>query len=275
MSPAVARMLTPHGLMAAPYEAESLADAVRYEPHDGVYTVTNTFNRFQVLKWTAHLDRLEDSAQRAGIALHLDRRALGAALHDMISSTDWPEVRFRVTVPQDTPDTLILTIEPFQPQPEAVYTQGVRCITLPDSARVNAAAKTTGWMHDREQHALPPGIYTGLLLDADGHILEGVSSNFYAVLAGALWTAGSGVLPGIAQQMVLEVAPEILPVERRPIHVSDVERISEAFISSSSRGIVPVVKIDGIGIGAGQPGDYTLRLRAAYAARMRDLLERL
>jgi branched-chain amino acid aminotransferase len=261
--------------MNALYQAESLADAVRYEPHDGVYTVTNTFNRFQVLKWTAHLDRLEDSARRAGIPLYLNRVKLGAALHDMISMTDWPEVRFRVTVPQETPDTLILTIEPFQPPPEEVYTRGVRCITLPDSARANAAAKTTGWMHDREQHALPPGIYTGLLLDAEGYILEGVSSNFYAVLAGTLRTAGSGVLPGIAQQMVLEVAPGILPVERTAIHVAEVEQISEAFITSSSRGIVPVVEIDGIGIGAGEPGAYTLLLRAAYAAQVERLLETL
>ncbi|MEZ4667072.1 MAG: hypothetical protein R3E39_03985 [Anaerolineae bacterium] len=62
MSPCTINVLTPDGLLPANYSADSLADAVQYEPHDGVYTTTNTFNTTQVLKLEAHLDRLEDSA---------------------------------------------------------------------------------------------------------------------------------------------------------------------------------------------------------------------
>jgi branched-chain amino acid aminotransferase len=275
MSPCKIALLDSSGLHPADYQAESLADAARFEPHDGVYTVTNTYPRMQVLKLDAHLDRLEDSARRAAIPLRLDRPRLRAALRQMIEQSAFGEVRFRITVPRESPERLILSIEPFHRHPPEIYSTGVRCITLPDSARQNAAVKSTGWMHDREQFQLPAGIYTGLLLDHEGHILEGTSSNFYAVLEGQLWTAGTGALPGIAQQIVLEVVPPILPIRRDAPRQQDIPRMAEAFITSSSRGIVPVIEIDGIIIGGGQPGPKTRALQDAYAAWVSAHLEAL
>jgi hypothetical protein len=80
--PCLIRLLTPDGLKPVDYRAESLADAARYEPHDGVYTITNTYNTFQVLKLDGHLDRLENSAGLAGIPLALDRGAAGGTAPD-------------------------------------------------------------------------------------------------------------------------------------------------------------------------------------------------
>lgn len=275
MSPCTINILTADGLQPAPYTADSLADAVQYEPHDGVYTLANTFNTTQVLKLDAHLDRLEDSARRESIGLKLDRPALRKALRQMIEQAGYGDVRYRITVPRDNPAHIILSIEPFSGFPPDIYANGVRCITLPDSARPNPAAKTTGWMHDREHFALPPGIFTGLLLDNEGYILEGMSSNFYAVLNGELRTAGAGVLPGIAQQIIFEIAPGILSLKREAVHVRDIPHFSEAFISGSSRGIVPVVEIDGITLGDGHPSAKTRALREAYAGWMKTHLEEL
>ncbi len=275
--PAYIRLLTPVGLQPAPYAADSLADAVRYEPADGVYTVTNTCHLTQVLKIDAHLDRMEDSARRAEIPLMLDRARLRAALRQMIQDAGFGDVRFRVTVPRQTPDHLILTLEPFVPPAPEVVHAGVRCITAPDSARQNAAAKTTGWMHRRKQFAdaMPPGIYDTILQDQQGYLLEGLASNFYAVLGDELRTAGSGVLPGIAQQIVFEVAPELLSVRREAVHVSAIPRLQEAFITSSSRGIIPVVEIDAVRLGDGTPGERTRALQALYNAWVQRHLEEL
>lgn len=275
MSPALIRVLTPDGLQTVDYSARSLAEAAQYEPHDGVYTITNTYQTFKVLKLDAHLDRLEDSARREDIALKLDRPRLRAALRQMIAEANYGDVRFRITVPRDRPDHFVLTIEPFHKTSAEIYANGVRCVTLPHSARHNPAAKTTGWMHNREAFTLPEGIYTGLLLDDDGHILEGTSSNFYAVLGGELRTAGEGALPGIAQQVVFSVAQGIIMVNRKAVHVRDIPRLSEAFITSSSRGIVPVIEIDGNCIGAGQPGEKTRTLQQAYNAWVESHLEEL
>jgi branched-chain amino acid aminotransferase len=269
-------ILTPDGLQPAAYTADSLADAVQYEPHNGVYTLANTFDGGKVLKLDAHLNRLEDSARRVNIPLQIDRPALRKALHRMLEQSGYKDVRYRITVPHDTPDQIILSIEPFSGHPAEIYQNGVRCVTLPPKvARANPVAKTTGWMHDRDSVAMPPGIFTGLLLDEQGNILEGTSSNFYAILNGELRTAAEGVLPGIAQQIIFEIAPDILPIKREAVNVRDIPRFSEAFISGSSRGIVPIVEIDGITLGDGKPGVLTQKLREAYAVWLKDHLESL
>lgn len=266
MSSCFIRILTPQGLEPVAYTAASLSEAERFEPHDGVYTVTNTFSGGLVLKFDAHLDRLEDSAARAGIPLQLDRSCLRAALREMIAASGFEDVRFRITVPAEQPDSLILTLEPFRPLPPETYERGVRCITVAGSARHNPTVKSSGWLHERRhiEAALPEGIFTALLLGENDEILEGTSSNFYAVLDGELRTAGSGVLPGIAQQIVFAVAGPIIAVKQIPITVHDLPRCSEAFITSSSRGIVPVIEIDGCPIGEAVPGSITRSLRAAY-----------
>ena len=264
--PTLIRLLTPAGLQTVDYAANSLAEAAQHEPHEGVYTVANTFERTKTLKLDAHLDRMEDSAARAGMALRLDRARLRAALRQMIEQADFGDVRFRITAPQAQPDRLILTIEPYQPPSEALVQTGVRVITVADSARHNPNAKTADWMHDRAQieRSLPEGVYTALLCDAQGFILEGVSSNFYAIIQGELRTAGHGVLPGIAQQIVFAVAQSILPCRREPIHRDALPSLDEAFLTSSSRGILPIVQIDDHIIGMGKPGAKTMALRAAY-----------
>lgn len=275
--PTLIRILAPDGLQTVDYTAESLADAVQHEPLDGIYTVANTFNTYDTLKLEAHFDRMEDSARRQHIPLNLDRQAVRNALRQMIDEANFGSVRFRVTVPKDKPTHLILTIEPFSPPSEAWVARGVRCITAPNSARHDAEAKTTDWMHTRKTlaDAMPEGIYDTFLLDAQGDMLEGLGANFYAIMDGELWTAGEGVLKGISQQIVFEIAPNILPLRKEAPHLSQIVNFSEAFLTSSSRGIIPVVEIDGIQIGAGVPGGYTRKLRTAYQEWLNVHLEAL
>jgi branched-chain amino acid aminotransferase len=266
--PAHVKIWTADGLHDAPYSASSLADAAQHEPDSGVYTVTNTWQTDHVLKLDAHFDRLEDSAARQQIPLQLDRRAIRAALREMITAADWGNSRFRVTVPKATPERIILTIEPFTPPSRDLIENGVRCITAADSARHQAEAKTTGWMHARKklQAAMPEAIYETFLLDANGFLLEGLSSNCYFLLDGELRTADIRVLKGISRQIVFEVAPSIMPLRPDAAHISQIPQMSEAFLTSSSRGIIPVVEIDGLTIGDSTRGTYTARLRAAYDA---------
>lgn len=274
MSPCLIRALTPHTLEPVACAAGSLAEALPHEP-DGVYTIASTFRRTQVLKLDAHLDRMEDSALREGIPLRLDRARLRAALRQMIEEAGYAESRFRITAPRGQPDRLILSLEPFSPPGPEIIARGVRCATVPGLARRNPAAKTSDWAHSRSQAALPPGIYEGLLLDAAGAILEGFSSNFYAVLDGELRTARTGVLPGVAQQIVFEVAPQVLPVRREAARLDEVPRMAEAFLTSSSRGVIPIVEIDGQRIGDGAPGPHTQAIRARYDAWVAAHLEEL
>jgi len=277
MSAAYIRVLTPDGLKAVDYTAASLTDASQYEPDDGIYTVTNTYNTFQTLKFDAHLDRMEDSAQRSDISLKLDRPRLKATLRAMIADADMGDVRFRITVSRAQPDQFIITLEPYNPPAKTLIEDGARVMTVPNSARHDASAKTTDWMHQRKaiSAAMPDGIYDAILLDADGYMMEGLGANFYAIHEGVLRTASEGMLPGIAQQIVFEVAPAILQIEKKPVHQDDITDLQESFITSSSRGIIPVVEIDGHQLGDGTPGPLTQQLRAAYIAWVDDHLEDL
>jgi branched-chain amino acid aminotransferase len=276
MSPCLIRFLTQDGLQPADYQADSLTDAAHHEPKDGVYTVTNTYNVYQTLKLDAHLDRLEESARRAGMELTLDRAYLRLTLRQMIDEFGEGDVRFRVTAPHD-PGHLIISMEPYAPPVSDVYQKGVRCVTVPNGARSNPIVKSTGWMYIREELRSNLGldVYEAILLSGNGDMLEGTSSNFYAIMNGSLHTANEGVLAGISRQVVFDVAPAIVPLRYTPVNVHDVPNLSEAFITSSSRGIVPVVKIDDLSVGSGIPGRITKALQRDYTIWVQNHLEAL
>lgn len=259
-------ILTAHGVHPTPYEASSLAEVAAKEPN-GVYTVGRTFRRDHTLLLDDHLDRLEQSAHLVGITIRLDRPALRKALRGLIEQTDYADSRFRITIPHDQPDSLYLAIARYEGVPPDIVQHGARCVTV-SIQRTNPAAKTTEWVHQRQAsiEALPIGVYEGLLTNEAGAILEGMSSNFYAVMDGELRTASEGVLAGIAQRIVLKIAPEVIALRPLPITIRDLPFVEEAFITSAGRGVVPVIMINQQVIGAGEPGKLTLAIRALYEA---------
>lgn len=275
--PTYIKRLTPNGLYDVNYTADNLKSAAENEPKDGIYTVTNTYNITQTLMLDAHLDRLEDSAQRENISLQYDRAKLKATLRQMILDSGFGDVKFRVTVGRAQPDELILTLEPFTPPDPELIKQGTRCITSSAGTRQNPSAKTTDWIHDRKalEDAQPDGIYDTFLLSPDGYLLEGLGSNFYAILDGELRTAGEGVLAGISQKIVFEVCEAILPLNKKAVHIDDIPNFEEAFLTSSSRGVIPIIELDGIPIGTSIVGEKTKQLRNTYQAWMTEHLQEL
>jgi branched-chain amino acid aminotransferase len=257
-------ILTPHGIEPTPYVAASFAEAASHDPL-GVYTIGRTYQRDHVLLWDDHLDRLANSAALEGITLNLDRTALRDTFRQLIAQGGYPESRFKITVPKEPPQHLILAVEPYKPVPAEIIANGARVVTV-HRTRPNPAAKTSAWMRDRQSTVenFPAGIFEGILTNDAGELLEGTSSNFYVVVNGTLRTAVDGVLEGISRRTLLKVAGDVLPLDLHPVKLTDT--LDEAFLTSAGRGIVPIVEIDGRTIGTGKPGTYTLRLREAYEA---------
>lgn len=257
-------ILTPRGLIDAPYSVQSLSEAETFEP-SGVYTTGRTFNRVYALMFDEHLNRLEESARLAGIAAHIERSVLRRALRVLIDRAGYAESRFRLTIPRNAPDQMIISLEPFAGVPPEVVENGVRVATL-GLARHDPVIKSTDWMAERKQAAPmgQPGIYEGILVSPAGELLEGTGSNFYAVMDGKLYTAGEGVLNGITRRAILKIAPDMLPVELRPVNKSELWALEEAFLTSASRGVIPIVMIDEQIIANGRPGVQTMWLREAY-----------
>ena len=268
-------ILTAHGLESTAYGASSLAEAAVYEP-SGVYTVARTYKRDHVLLFNEHMDRLEQSARLVGLIVKPDRVALRRALKQLVDQSGNAESRFRITIPQKAPEQLILSVEPYKPVPPDILQHGARLATV-YQARTNPIAKTTAWMIERQPatQALPLGTYEGLLVTPDGTILEGLSTNFYAIKNGVLRTAGAGVLPGMAQRIVFKVAEGVIALDRTPVTVTDLPAVSEAFITSAGRGVVPVIQINDTIIGDGVPGTNTITLQNRYNAWAEAHLESL
>ncbi len=249
---------------AAELQVGSLSELARLEPA-GVYTVARTYHGDRAVMLDAHVRRLEESARLEAIPVQLDREALRAGLRRLLAQAAFPEARFRITVPSQQPAPILLAAEPLPTATAALRQDGVAVATV-HITRANPRAKSNVWIAAREQAAarLPPGIYEGIVLSEQDELLEGFSSNFYAVADGELRTSEQHMLYGIARRIVLEVAAGLLPLRLEPVRRGDVGGLSEALLSSSGRGVVPIVQIDGQPVGDGEPGEITRALQAGY-----------
>ncbi|CAI8153832.1 D-amino acid aminotransferase [Pseudidiomarina mangrovi] len=114
------------------------------------------------------------------------------------------------------------------------------------------------------------------LLQRDGYITEGASCNFFAVRDGVVYTAPKShlILPGITRDHTLELARELgLEVREEAFAVADLAQLDELFLTSSSREVQPIDRIDAMIIGNGECGPVTAQLVAAYHASKRKLCE--
>ena len=251
---------------------ESLAAASGRLP-PGAYTTFRTYGGDRILRLPAHLRRLESSAKLQGTPALLDAVATRQLVAAALTATGHPESRVRLTV---APPRIFASVEPFVPLPRSRYREGVSCVTLP-LRREKPRVKDTRFIPTAQEvyHELPPGIEEGLLLASDGTILEGLTSNFFAVLDGTLHTEEERVLEGITRSLVVEVAETTLSVARRAVGRDELPRVSESFLSSASREVLPVVRIDGREIGDGRVGPHTLEIMGGFAEAVRRETERV
>jgi branched-chain amino acid aminotransferase len=248
-------------------ESSSLSEASSTLP-SGAYTSLRTYQGNRVVRFEQHLARLEESAALQGQAARLDAEAVRSAVRAALAATGHPEARLRLTF---APPRMFAAIEPFEPLAESLYRHGVACATLPFQ-RDNPRAKDTRFIATASDAfgSLPEGMHEGLLVAEDQSVLEGLSSNFFAVWREALYTEEDRVLLGVTRALVLEVAAGLLPVEHRAVRKPELAEASEAFITSVSREVLPVVAIDGQAIGGGRPGPRTRAIMAAFADLVRQ-----
>lgn len=244
-----------------PEEAPSL-DAVTQRLPEGFYTTFRTFDRkARVLGLRRHLKRLYPPGFRAAVPELTLRQALRTVL------ARFPEAEARVRVLM-TEQACYLLLEPLPTWSPEIYTQGVAVITAP-LRRPRPWEKRSAFIAETTQlrERLAREGKFEIILAACGHLREGMTSNFFWVREGILFTARGGILPGVTRWAVLQVARRLgIPRKYRMLPWTEIPTIHEAFLTSSSRGVVPIVNIDGLPVGDGRPGPITRRLMEAYAA---------
>ena len=103
-----------------------------------------------------------------------------------------------------------------------------------------------------------------LFVNEDEQVLEASRSNFFLFLGDTLVTPREGILIGITRNVVLDLAKGRFPIEERPILLAELAQASEAFLTSSSKEISPVVRINELVIGDGKPGPHTTELEQRF-----------
>jgi branched-chain amino acid aminotransferase len=240
----------------------------------GSYTTLRTYGGDGVVRLDQHVRRLVESLpdETAGRAT-LDPATVRRALAHALRATGYPESRARITF---APPRLFVTVEPFTPMDEELRRAGVGCVTV-SGRRERPEAKDTRFLATAQAAyaALPAGVHEGLLVGDDGAILEGLSSNFFAVHEGRLRTEETRALRGVTRSMVLELARDVLPLGDGALHADQLAETRECFITSVSREVLPVIRIDVLKIGAGAPGPVTNELIRRFKAAVENEVEPL
>jgi branched-chain amino acid aminotransferase len=237
------------------FSVKSSLDAVTRQLPNGYYTTFRTYDGCtSVLGLKAHLRRLPN----------VNASSLRRSLLQLLAPYHPGEARVRVM--QTKSGMVYVSIEPFKPLLREIYEKGIRVETT-NLQRTKPREKSTtfiGASAEERKHIARAGIHEALLVK-NGRILEGMTSNFFYVRDRVLYTAQRGVLPGVTRTMVIRAARgRGVKVRYGALKLSQLSGVSEAFITSSSRGVVPVIQIDDINVGQGSPGMITRKLMTEY-----------
>lgn len=250
---------------------------------DGVYEVAACFSgRFFELD--AHLARLARSCNEIGISMPTTKEELAALVREAYQRNRLDDALIyiqvtrgsapRLHVPNiDTKPTLVITVRPFPFIDEDKARRGVKAITQDDirwkRCDIKSIALLANVMGKMAAHKV--GAYEALWLDCEGHVLEGSSTNVFAVIHGALIThpADHHILAGITRSLVIKLAKEEgMQVFERPWRLNE-DGISECMISSTTNAVLPIVEVDGKKVGDGTPGPVAQKLRQSLLLTMK------
>lgn len=229
-----------------------------------------------------HLERLEQTATAMEFPPLPSRAQLRSWIGECLVRGELADAHVRITLTRgvsargwdpagSSAPTVIISALPYRP---VELEEGVSAVTLWSRSleeRPLPSWKTTSYQRSilGRKEAQRRGAYEGLFVDAEGHVLEGATSNVFAVVDGRLWTPEEGCLPGITRAEVLSIADERgLTVWRKPLAREALYAAEELFLTSSLAELVPVLEVDKKRIGRGAVGALTKTLRAAYRERV-------
>lgn len=254
---------------------------------EGVYETLRTYNRVPFL-YDRHVRRLRASAQRLNLDVPFDDGALAQSIEDTVAAAgDLREAYIRVLLTRGvgeltydlgaTPTpSLVIIVKPLDEPPARVAEQGIRISLVPmlrnHPGSVNPVIKSNNLLNNAlaMQEANKRSAEEGLMCNYRGELSECSQANFFMVRGGAALTppSASGLLEGITRAYLFEVGREAgIEVREETLFPNDLETADEAFITSTTREISPVVQIDDRIIGTGKPGPVTRSLLDGYRAR--------
>lgn len=237
------------------------------------FEALRTYNR-RPFHLDEHLRRLVRSAELIELDMSYSSDEIAAIIREVIVRNEYEHAAIRILVtggesedgvlPSGKP-VLAVLITGLGERDMQRFARGIKLITS-NLQRINPEAKTSSYVSAIRslKEAARRGASDALFVNERGHVLEGTRSNFFVLHGNTLITPHDGVLIGITRNVVLELAEGRFTIEERPILLEELPQIDEAFVTSSSKEITPVVQIDDIVIGEGRPGPRTYELEQRF-----------
>ena len=250
-----------------------------------VYETLRTYQGKPFL-FSRHFARMEHSA--AGIDLKLPWNK-SKTLEEIRRTLPPGESRIRLMITRGTgelgPDTetcadpaAIIIVVPLLVLPERIYEEGVDVVisSIRRGGRF-ADIKTGSLIHQvlARREAKSRSAFEAILLTPDDKLSDGITSNIYLVREGKLLTPShaAGIVEGITRGVVLDLAREAgMQVVEGLFGLGDIPRAEEMFLTSTTREVLPIVRVEGKPVGNGRPGPVTKQLLGAYRAAVQRLI---
>ncbi|WP_172328142.1 D-amino-acid transaminase [Mangrovicoccus sp. HB161399] len=246
---------------------------------DAIYEVTCVLDGM-LIDYAPHAARLKRSAAALGIPVPLSDENLLEAHRQIVAMnkldqgmvylqlTRGEQDRDFVYPPEDTPPTLVMFTQAKNALKNPAAERGIKVATVPDLRWGRRDIKTVQLLYPSmaKMEAKARGCDDAWLVE-DGVVTEASSATAHIVAGGKLVTRelSHALLPGVTRAGVLELARRHgLEIEERAFSVAEARAADEAFITSATNFVLPVVSIDGATIGSGRPGPVARDLRQLY-----------
>ncbi|PHS79132.1 MAG: D-amino acid aminotransferase [Rhodospirillaceae bacterium] len=253
---------------------------------DSVYEVFAVQNSC-LIDGDAHLDRLDRSLNELSITQPMSRAALKLVIREVLrrNHITYGALYLQVTrgqadrdfpFPSDITPTLVLTVKRLKPFDYNAVSQGIKVISIDDIRWKRCDIKTVSLLAGAmgKTQAKQAGAYEAWQVDGEGCITEGTSSNAWIVTQDGLLVTRSlstDILGGITRKTLLAIAEkENLKFEERSFTLAEAKSAREAFSSSSTVFIRPIIQIDDAKIGDGKPGPFCLNVLKLYGQYMEN-----
>jgi branched-chain amino acid aminotransferase len=262
---------------------------------EGVYETLRTYNRVPFL-YDRHLRRLRASAGYLQLDVPFSDESLATWIGDtMVAAGDMEEAYIRVLLTRGVGEltydiaatpvpSLVIVVKPLEEPPARVFTDGIKVALVPilrnHPGSVNPIIKSNNLLNNAlaMQEAYRRGADEGLMCNYRGELSECSQANFFIVREGVALTpeTDAGLLEGLTRSFLFEVGQDVgVQVRSQTLFPKDLEDADEAFITSTTRELSPVTRIDDRVIGNGKPGPLTLKLLEGYRKRARSLTRAL
>ena len=221
-----------------------------------------------------HLTRLYRSARLIELEIPWSSKQIAEIVREIILRNTYRHAAIRLLVtggesedgilPSGKP-VLVVLITPLDERDMQRFAKGYRLITT-KLQRNSPEAKTANYIAAVRalKEAMRRDATDALFVNERDHVLEATRSNFFIFRGDTLITPHRGILVGITRNVVLELAQSNFAIEERPILLEELALADEAFITSSSKEITPVVQIDDLMIRDGKPGPHTYQLEQLF-----------